>query len=305
MLDKKTVKGICRFLPPLISHRIQNKLISNTEIQHMNFPFLAKSITGGFLSGNSKDFLAGQFYFHGYFEWRNIVLVKKILKIKSGDIIEVGANIGTETISYANLNSNNKVYAFEPHKNNYASLEELKKINSLKNLWIYNSLVSDKNGFEYFQLPIPENSGVGFITDKKKDNSIFLETVSLDKKLDRISSCAAIVIDVEGYEYNVLKGASEIIKNFRPFLILEVNPELIKNRTKYSLRDIYYFMDEMDYDYFLINQFSLTKIQVEDFEKSSHVNWIGIPKEFARYSASLSLRIFLNGLNPFINHKII
>ena len=303
MLDKETIKNFCWFLPPLISHRIQEKILSNIEIRNMNFQFLSKSVTGGFLSGNSKDFLAGQFYFHGYFEWRNIVLIKNILKLKEGDIIEVGANIGTETISYANLNKN-KVHAFEPDESNYASLKNIKKLNNIDNLNIYNLLVSDINGFEYFQLPSPTNSGVGFITNVEWDNSILLESVSLDNKLD-ISSCAAIVVDVEGYEYNVLKGASKIIEKFRPFLIFEVNPDLIENRTNYSLRDIHIFMDEIGYECFLINKFSLTKIDFENFEKSSHVNWIGFPKEIAGHSKKLSIKILLNGINPFLNLKII
>jgi len=41
-------------------------------------------------------------------------LVKKTLEIKKGDIVEVGANIGTETVSLAKLNKLDNVYAFEP-----------------------------------------------------------------------------------------------------------------------------------------------------------------------------------------------
>lgn len=101
MLNKSQVKNICYFLPPILSHRIQNKLYPTADLQKESFTFLSKSINNTKLFGNSNDFIAAQFYFHGYFEWRNIVLMKAVSQIFDGVCLEIGANIGTETLSYS------------------------------------------------------------------------------------------------------------------------------------------------------------------------------------------------------------
>lgn len=125
----KTIRGICKFLPPILAQQVRERLISNREAERIGMDFKRKSFLGGFLSSNTKDFHAFKFYIHGYFDWRNVVLAKHILRIKKGDFIEVGANIGTETVSLAKMNKLNKVHAFEPVPENVAALKNLKKDN--------------------------------------------------------------------------------------------------------------------------------------------------------------------------------
>src|SRR5690606_3307102 len=109
------------------------------------------------------DFLASTFFMHGYFDWRIISLSKKILKRSRGAIIEVGANIGTETISLAKLNED-KVYSFEPVPENFQNLERIKTDNSFDNLEIFQEAVSDQLGKVQFKLPGKGNSGLGYVT---------------------------------------------------------------------------------------------------------------------------------------------
>ena len=71
--------------------------------------------------------------------------IKKIYKIE-GTIIDVGACNGDVLINY--INSNWKIYGFEPNKHIYNKL--IDKINSIKNkkeqiIKIENIAVSDKN----------------------------------------------------------------------------------------------------------------------------------------------------------------
>src|SRR5680860_108702 len=106
-------KIICKFLPPILAHQIQGFLINSEEGAKIALDFKKKSITGGFLRGNTRDMVAFKFSIHGYFDWRNIALTNKILQFNRGNVIEVGANIGTETISLARI-CKKKVFAFEP-----------------------------------------------------------------------------------------------------------------------------------------------------------------------------------------------
>ena len=128
------IRLICSLFPPILAQQLRSKLIAIRTAEKWALPFKRRSFTGSYLSGNTSDFHAFKFLIHGYFDWRNVVLARKIAKLKPGDIIEVGANIGTETIGFADINPSGTVYAFEPLLDNFKSLETIKTENNFSNL---------------------------------------------------------------------------------------------------------------------------------------------------------------------------
>ena len=136
------IRLVCQLFPPIISQKLREKLISSVDVP-ANSDFKRKSFVGGIFEGNLKDFHSKRFYFHGYFEWRIIVLAKKILNKNPGNVIEVGANVGTETVSLAKINPNKNVYAFEPLEENYVYLEKITKINNFNNRILFRTLVDN------------------------------------------------------------------------------------------------------------------------------------------------------------------
>lgn len=298
------VRALCRFLPPVIAQQARARLISNKEAENLAMDFRKKSFTGGYLSSNTRDFHAFKFFVHGYFDWRNIVLVKRILEIENGDIIEVGANIGTETVSLAQLNKSHLVHAFEPETTNSASLQALKKENSFNNLLIYDVLVSDQRGIVNFKIPEVHDSGTGYITQADDHHTKKLQVVSLDEKLSGIKSCTAILIDVEGFEYHVIKGSREIIQKYRPFIILEVNAKYLQKRANVSVSQLKDELERLNYKTFYIDKMGLKEGDIDKFEIKSNKNWLCIPAEKKKYQKSLSRSILINALNPFLTLKI-
>ena len=201
--------------------------------------FKRRSFTGSYLKGNTNDFHAFKFLIHGYFDWRNVVLAKKILRFKKGDLVEVGANIGTETIGLADINPDNEVHAFEPLPSNFESLQQIKKDNKLENLKLYDVLVSETKGEAYFKVPTKNSSGSGHITSGQDGESQRFDVVTLDETLSHSKSVAAIIADVEGFEPQVLAGANKIIKKHTPFLILEVNKQFLEERGQTTIQEFY------------------------------------------------------------------
>ncbi len=300
----KTIRNICKFLPPILAQKVRERLMSNREAEKLAMDFKRKSFTGGFLFGNTKDFHAFKFFVHGYFDWRNIVLANYILKIKNGDFIEVGANIGTETVSLAEINTNNKVHAFEPVSENVKVLNIIKEENNFENLLIYDVLVSDRSGTERFKIPPKNDSGTGHITKETGESIKEFQVVSLDVKLRDMKLCSALFIDVEGFEYHVIRGAREIIKKHRPFLILEVNKKYLQQRANVSISVLQKEICQMDYKTFYIGRMGLKEANVDSFVKSNK-NWICIPVEELNVKRRLARKIFLNSLNPLISYRIL
>lgn len=299
----KIVRGLCMFLPPLISQKVRSWLIS-IKANRLKGNFKRKAINGGIFIGNFQDFHSFRFYIHGYFEWRNVILANKIQKIKKGDIVEVGANVGTETISFVEICGSNEVHAFEPVIDNFNYLQAINDENNFKNLRLYKFLVSDKSGKAYFQIPDSFNSGSGYITVKENEETIEYPVVTIDEELAAIKSCSLIAIDVEGYELNVLRGSKDIIARYKPYLIIEVNPQFLSQRANINVDILYEEINKMGYESFYIEKLKLEKVDIEAFSLKSNKNWLCVPKGDLKHTDFLSRSIFWNALNPFISYKI-
>jgi FkbM family methyltransferase len=147
---------------------------------------------------------------------------KEEVKIgKNKIILDIGAHMGSFSLKYA---EDNKLYAFEPNRENYSFLEKNVKNNQLnKKIIIFNFAISDKKGIK--RLGLSEGSGGhGFYTKSKNHEKV--ETFTLDEfiKIKKIKHVDIIKIDVEGDELNVLKGAIKLLGKMSPLLIIELHP---------------------------------------------------------------------------------
>lgn len=301
----KIAKNICRFLPPILAQSVRNAIISMETGELLNLDFKRKSFTGSVFSGNTSDFHAFKFSIHGYFDWRNIVLAHTVLRYKRGHIIEVGANIGTETISFCDVAKkyDSKVFAFEPLPSNLSTLRLNRERNKLDHLQIFDCLVSNYNGTSFFNLPQGNNSGSGYILDSKNEfRSQEFRVVTLDETVgdERVS---LISVDVEGFEFNVLRGAEKLIKKYNPVLILEVNQKYLEKRGKVKLGDFYDYLKLLNYDCYYIERLGIRKVHLNQFKNRYNKNWICVPKENDELVVQLNRSIFYNAFKPMFKIK--
>jgi len=299
---------VCKYLPPILSQIVRTKIISTEEGERLSLSFKRKAFTGGFFIGNTDDFHALKFGVHGFFDWRNIILINEILRYQKGDIIEVGANIGTETVSLADIAKINSVnvIAFEPVPKNCEFLFTLKRENDFHNLRIINKLVAEEKGISFFNIPTGNNSGSGHIcSENSKNKRESFEVTTLDSEFDKDRKCIAVLVDVEGFEYQVLQGGMNLIKKDKPFLIIEVNRNYLENRGGISIEKLQLFLTSLDYIPFYIDKLGIHKVDITNFSVKKNKNWICIPKEKMHLKKKLSNSIFFNAFNPFMSHRII
>lgn len=159
-------------------------------------------------------------------------LLKKL--IKKGDIVlDIGAHIGYYTLIMAKLvGKEGKVFAFEPEPSNYKILQKNVEINSYHNVVLEKKAAADRNGIIDLYLSL-DSSGMHRIypskhcKDKIQINSLKLDNYFQNSKF--LNKIGLIKIDVEGAEFNVLKGTIEILKNNKKIkLLLEFIPDSIK-----------------------------------------------------------------------------
>ena len=163
---------------------------------------------------------------------------------KQGDIVvDVGAHIGKYTlIASKRVGANGKVIAIEAHPGNYEMLNRNIKLNGLTNVTTLNYAVYSKESKVKLFLP-DEDLGYtmhhsvmfNYLSSKYllqgKDNEKFIEVNAdtLDSILQKngISQVNWLKIDVEGAEFEVLKGSANILSISKDIsLLIEVhNPD--------------------------------------------------------------------------------
>lgn len=143
-----------------------------------------------------------------------IQLVHKELKTKKHVLfIDIGAHIGVYTIALGNklkrYSNHFKIIAFEPnannfYSNNYTLLKKNIKVNNLSNVTVYNKGLGSKR--------------------TTHPNKFGITTVPLDDfiSLKRISTYDVIFVkaDIEGYETDAMKGASNLFKQGNKVIFL-------------------------------------------------------------------------------------
>ena len=170
----------------------------------------------------------------------------KKLNFKKPCIVDVGGCIGMYSVVYSNLYSSGKIYTFEPLKKNYEQLKKNLKFNKCNNVSVFNLGLSDKKKNTFIGIPDASfnkryksniNDGLYSIYSKKKTSLIKLDKLDHIIRKKKIKKVDFIKIDVEGAEYEVLKGSEKLIKKNHPVIQLEFN-ELTK---KLGNKDIIYF----------------------------------------------------------------
>ena len=156
---------------------------------------------------------------------------------KEGDIVvDVGAHIGRYTIiASKRVGESGKVIAIEAHPGNFEMLNRNVKLNKLTNVTALNYAVYSKES--KLKLYVPgEESGFTIYntitTNRAKPDEKFIEVNAntLDNLLLQQQSGIShadinwIKIDVEGAEFEVLKGATDILSNSKDIaLLIEVH----------------------------------------------------------------------------------
>lgn len=155
-------------------------------------------------------------------------LMHKILK--NGMVcLDIGSNIGYYVLLESRLvGKEGRVISIEPSPINFEYLKKNTEISENRNIEIYNFAAADENKILDFVIGSKSNwSKVLSENEKiqKGDKLIKIQAKQVDtfvreKNYQKIDF---VRMDVEGYEYNLLKGLKEVLKTFRPRLLIEVH----------------------------------------------------------------------------------
>lgn len=127
--------------------------------------------------------------------------------------VDVGAHVGEYAIRMAYYY--HKVIAIEPIPRSVRILKKNIELNHIANIEVKQVACSDKEEVLTFRLRGGSSTA---LECSGKFNVIKVKAVRLD---DLVDWCDVIKIDVEGWEEKVIKGASRIIKECKPVIVIE------------------------------------------------------------------------------------
>lgn len=150
-----------------------------------------------------------------------------------GVILDLGANIGVTSYHLAKNFPKSTIFSFEPLSLNMNTLKRIKKKFKLENIQEYLVAVGEKPGVLEMVMPVINNvpmHGLSHVIHEEntENNDGFkysVPVICLDefdelKKLKK--PITAMKIDVENFEYFVLKGAEKLIAENKPIIYCEL-----------------------------------------------------------------------------------
>lgn len=136
--------------------------------------------------------------------------------------IEVGANVGEFVLDYGNHRAVNEFIAFEPQIEQFRGISETIRLNAMPNARAINLAVCDMCGAAAFHIPRKNASSSG-LSSAIGENLIEVGTTTLDTEITFCGRDLILLIDVEGAELRVMKGASKLIAEAKPLIVFEYN----------------------------------------------------------------------------------
>jgi FkbM family methyltransferase len=168
-----------------------------------------------------------------------------------------------------------KVYAFEPQSILYKYLLTLKGLFSSE-IIIENLALSDSSKEQVLNIPSHKNENKSSPGASLSNNFVgqkiikteFIQSISLDEYCKNSNIRPDFLkIDVEGHELEVLKGAEEILKSYKPGLLVEIEERHIGLE---KLNETINFLLSLGYNGFFFK--GNDKLPISEFNPVLHQN---------------------------------
>ena len=198
----------------------------------------------------------------GGFEWETPEFLARSYTGR-GYVLDVGANMGLISVPLALLlcqrfpHHQPHVWSIEPMTSNYESLQTNIRLNQLeRNVTAIKQCVGHADGEVEFivESNLRDGEGTGNAAIIAADSNLECQRIKAPiTTIDALvaagklpANCELMKIDCEGYEYNVLRGATTLLSGSRPAILGEFTPSCLLRHGQ-NRSDAVEFMAGFDY----------------------------------------------------------
>lgn len=169
---------------------------------------------------------------------RQTKLALRRLVAPSSLVLDIGANIGAHTLHLAQLvGPNGRVIAFEPTDFAFRKLCRNLELNPALEARVTpcHCFLTERNEDQvpsaiYSSWPLAREAGLHAKHLGREMRTGAAQARSLDSVLSELADCkvALVKIDVDGFECDVLRGATRLLRDARPIFVMEVSPYVLE-----------------------------------------------------------------------------
>jgi len=228
---------------------------------------------GGFrMSVSPRDYISHRIFFFGQYDEEMSSVIQH--HVWQGQTVwDIGAERGWFTLLMAStVGKEGRVDAFEAFPPTLDRLKANVQLNQMSWVNVNGVAISESTGKMWFVPPHYEGhgekncGGIGYLTNTFAPDSIEVPTITLDEYAERtgVKELAFIKMDIEGAEYDALKGAANIIKRCHPIIAIEYNA-LTSKRAGSSMKEVDALLDSFGYDRFTF-QGHYTKLDISQLD---------------------------------------
>ena len=180
----------------------------------------------------------------GTYESEKQDLIAKL--VQPGMVVwDVGANAGFYTLAFARLVGDmGYVYAFEPYAENANNLLRHLRLNEISKVTLVQAALGARDGLIGFR--VTESSSMGYTS--QEENTYLVPAVSVDEFLARHPGALPdlIKIDIEGAETDLLLGATQLLRDSSPVVVLALHGQAQSNQCTELLTSLGYSLYYLD-----------------------------------------------------------
>jgi FkbM family methyltransferase len=184
---------------------------------------------------------------------------------QGGVLFDIGAHCGLISSLWCAAKTGNRVFSFEPSPALARRLAEIRDLNQFDSRMIVSQIgIGESNGAaEMLMDPVG-----GFVQSRHFDHTMWSAPESIEVAIESIEAASArlgvvpdfIKIDIEGYEYEAIKGSAPFLSRHRPALFLELHLNYLEQR-KLSPKGVVELLEQCGYSFFT---YAGVKLKAED-----------------------------------------
>jgi FkbM family methyltransferase len=216
-------------------------------------------------------------YYVGGMEPEVSALMKRLLR--PGDVVaDVGANFGYFTIQAAQLvTSQGRVYAFEPLPQAFQKFIHNLTLNQITNVVAENVGLGETETMTHIQTFTnePDTHASLYAVSSSIEHSFECQIRTLDTYFEsqhHTGGLRLIKMDVEGSEWNALRGAIHTLTAHQPHLIIEFNPRTAK-AAGVQLADMGHWLEAQHYQLHRFNHSAWEPFLAASLSANQHASF--------------------------------
>ncbi len=173
---------------------------------------------------------------------------------QGGVLFDVGAHCGLISALWCAAKPRNRVFSFEPSPALVRRLAEIRELNHFDDRMNINQIgIGESNGTAGMLM----DPASGFVQSRHFDHTMWSVPESIEVAIESIEAASVrlkvipdfIKLDIEGYEYEAIKGSALFLSRHRPAIFLELHLNYLEQR-KLSPKTVVERLQQCGYSFF-------------------------------------------------------